>query len=383
MFRWLDKLFTYKNYKEMMTGYIYLSIIFILLLSILVNYIRDFDERIVLNSVTLVSFCLGFYWYSKSKHPSRVPISMTFMVVISDILLASLVLKEDYLNYTTVFPMLITFALWYFFTLKQALWMSFFHLLFWSIIFIYGYNHYVAHSLLHNGTAMLGLIISYLFMAFFGFSYYLSTSNYQTKLEQANMQQGLLLKEIHHRVKNNLNIVSSMLGIQQMSEENQYIVELMKKNRLRIDSIAMIHEILYVHDDFSKINLSRYLEQLLGAIKEMYRDNMKIKIIHSPIELPLDTVLKLGIITNELAINSIKHAFKTLHGEIEIDFYIEDNIFIYIYQDNGVCTKENKEEIWNHANLGLKLIKMMLQQINAEVKLLDTKGLTYQIEVAL
>jgi len=373
----------YKNYKEMMTVYIYLSIIFILLLSILINFLRNFDERFTINITTLMAFVLGLCWYGKSDNPSRAEISMTFMVIISEVLLATLVLKEHYLNYTTVFPMLISFALWYFFTLKHALWMSLFHFLFWIIIYIYGYYHYTEHILLHNATAMMGLVISYVFMGLFGFSYYLSTSKYQTKLEQANLQQGLLLQEIHHRVKNNLNIISSMLGIQQMSEDDIHVIELMKKNRLRIDSIAMIHEILYKHDDFPNINLSDYIEQLLVAIKNMYSADIQIVMHKDEISLPLDIVLKLGIITNELAINSLKHAFQGHSGVIEIYFTIDNDKLVYIYKDNGTCMKKNKEDIWNHANLGLKLIKMMLQQINAEVHLLNTKGLSYKIEVPL
>ena len=373
----------YKNYKEMMTVYIYLSIIFILVLSMLINFLRNFDERFVINISTLIAFVLGLYWYVKSDNPSRAEISMTFMVIISDVLLATLVLKEHYLNYTTVFPMLITFALWYFYTLKRALWMSLFHFSFWIIIYVYGYYHYPEHTLLHNTTAMIGLVISYIFMGLFGFSYYLSTSKYQTKLEQANLQQNLLLKEIHHRVKNNLNIVSSMLGIQQMCENEMYVIELMKKNRLRIESIAMIHEILYKHDDFSNINLSDYIEQLLIAIKDMYSANIEIVISKDEVFLPLDIVLKLGIITNELAINSLKHAFQGNSGMIKIYFTIGNDTLVYVYKDSGICTKKKKEEIWKHANLGLKLIKMMLQEINAEVKLIESKGLSYQIEVPL
>jgi len=379
----LDEILTYKNHKEMMTGYIYISIIFILLLSIFINFVRDYDERFIINSTTLVFFILGFYWYIKSDNLSRVEISMTFMVVISEVLLAILVLKENYINYTTVFPMLITFAIWYFFTLKQAIWMSLFHFSFWIFIYIYGYYHYTHHILLHNATTMMGLSISYVFMGLFGFAYYLSSSKYQLKLEEANLQQTLLLKEIHHRVKNNLNIVSSILGIQQMNEEDTHVIELLKKNRLRIDSIAMIHEVLYTHDDFSQINLGMYLHQLLEAINEMYNYNIEISISPSKTVLPFDVVLKLGIITNELAMNSLKYAFAGYKDEIKIDFYISDSTLIYVYSDSGICTKENKEEIWEHANLGLKLIKMMLQQINAQVKLLNTKGLTYYMEVPL
>ena len=145
----------------------------------------------------------------------------------------------------------------------------------------------------------------------------------------------------------------------------------------------MIHEILYKHNDFSNINLSDYIEQLLIAIKDMYSADIQIEISKNEIFLPLDIVLKLGIITNELAINSLKHAFQGHSGVIKIYFTIVNDKLVYIYKDNGTCTKKNKEEIWQHANLGLKLIKMMLQQINAEVKLLESKGLSYQIEVPL
>jgi two-component sensor histidine kinase len=381
MILFLDKLFIHKNYKEMMTGYIYLGIIFILILSMLINFIRGFDDRIIVNSITLFLFSVTFYFFSKSKHPLRAEIYMVFMTVVSEILLATLMIQENFLNYTTVFPMLTTFAIWYFFSLKQALWITLFHFIFWILIYIYGYSHFNNHPILNNATAMMGLAISYLFMSLFGFSYYLSTSKYQQKLEKSNKQQELLLKEIHHRVKNNLNIVSSILGIQQLSENDTHIIDLLKKNRLRIDSIAMVHEILYKYEDFSEINLYTYLSQLMQAIKEMYLDTVKINITNNNISLPLDTVLKLGIITNELAINSIKYAFTKNNGLIDIDFFIKDDLFTFTYSDNGICNKQHKNDIWNSANLGLKLIKMMAKQINADIVLLDTQGLTYQIKV--
>lgn len=381
MLRLLNKLFFYNTYKEMMTGYIYLGIILILVLSMFINFIRGFGDRLIINSVTLFLFSIAFYFFSKSKHPSRVEVYMIFMTVVSEILLATLVIQENYLNYTTVFPMLITFAIWYFFTLKQALWISFFHFIFWILIYIYGYSHFSNNPILDNVTAMMGLAISYLFMSLFGFSYYVATSKYQQKLEQSNKQQELLLKEIHHRVKNNLNIVSSILGIQQITQKDVQMIELLKKNRLRIESIAMVHEILYKYEDFSEINFHAYLSQLMQAIKEMYIDNMEINIVKNNISLPLDIVLKLGIITNELAINSIKYAFKEDKGLINIDFFITDDILTFTFSDNGVYQGKNKNDIWDSANLGLKLIKMMTKQIDAEITLLDTKGLTYQIKV--
>lgn len=369
-----------KNHKEVMIFYMYILIIGLITLSLFVDIIRADYMRLDINIVALLVFVLGFYLYMKSTHSSRVEISMSLMVLVSEVILLSMVLRENFLNYTTVFPMLITFAIFYFYTLRQALWMSFGHLLFWVLVYIYGYYQYPDHTLLHNTRAMLGLGISYLFMTMFGLIYYLSTYMYQSRLEKANLQQELLLKEIHHRVKNNLNIVSSMLGIQQMTETDTRIIESMKKNRLRINAIAMIHEILYKHDDFSQINFRKYIIQLFEAIKEMYHEDMTLSVSAKEVYLPLDIVLKLGIITNELTVNSLKYAFKGNKGEIMIDFYVTEDIITYTYADSGVCIKE-KNEIWKHANLGLKLIQMMTKQMNAEIKVEEAKGLAYKIRI--
>ncbi len=371
------------SYKDMLVSMIYLATIFLVTVSALVNYMRGLEDRFLLNIIILLAFILGFFFFYFSKSQSRSEASMAFMIIASELLLAILVLSEDFHNYTTVFPMLIAFSIWYFYSLKQALWITFIHFMFWIGIYIYGYYTLSNHSILHNATAMLGLALSYMFMTFFGFSYYLATSRYQNKLEKSNLQQKLLLNEIHHRVKNNLNIISSILGIQQMTEEDTRIIELMKKNRLRIDSIAMIHEILYTHKDFGQVNLGIYLGQLLDAIKEMYSKNIEVNINSEEINLPFDMVLKLGIITNELAINSLKYAFVDAEAKIYIDFKLKEEILVYQYRDNGICSHENKEDIWEHANLGLKLIQMMTKQMNASIKLLEAKGLVYEIRVAI
>lgn len=383
MNKYVSRLLKSQSQKELMVILVYTSIIFLLILSLFVNLSRGYYLRLDVEITMLVLFIFGFYLFVQSKHPSKVEISVTFMTMVSEIILAITVFKENYLNYTTVFPMLITFSIFYFYRLKAALWMTLGHYIFWGAIYLYGYIVYIDNPLLHNATAMLGLIVSYVFMTFMGFAYHISTSSYQHQLEEANIQQGLLLKEIHHRVKNNLNIVSSMLGIQQMNEEDVYIIELLKKNRLRIESIAMIHEILYQHEDFSKINLTDYLKQLFEAINLMYCNDIQVTLPKKNIFLSLDTVLKLGVITNELALNSIKHAFQNGDGMIEINFLIKDQTLIYYYRDSGRYMEKNKEAIWNNANLGLKLIKMMLKQIYASIEILSDKGLSYKIEVPL
>ncbi len=382
--KYLEQLLNIDNPKEMMVIFVYSSIIFLLFISIIVNLYRERYVRIDVEIAMFVIFSISYYLFTKSKNPLRVEISITSIIFISEIILAIIVFKEHFLNYSTVFPMLISFSIFYFYSLKYALIMTILHYIFWISVLIYGYYEYPNHIILHDTTAMLGLLVSYIFMTFMGLSYYISTSSHEEKLRKANMQQSLLLKEIHHRVKNNLNIVSSMLGIQQLQEKDTHIIDLIKSNRLRIDSIATVHELLYRHEDFTQVNIGEYLYTLLDNARKMYNKEIQIHVNTTTLYLNLEKVLKFGIITNELVMNSIKHAFNHQNGEVWIDFSHQESELIFTYKDSGICNEENKNKIWEHANLGLKLIQMMVQQMNGTITVLEnTQGLVYEIRITL
>ncbi len=137
--------------------------------------------------------------------------------------------------------------------------------------------------------------------------------NNEAKIKQSLIEKDVLLKEIHHRIKNNMQVITSLLSLQSSFVEQKNIKELFLSSQYRIHSMGIVHEMLYQSDDLSKINFGDYLTQLTdGLIKAMKGKRHKIKLeIDCPVlSLNLDTAIPLGLITNELITNSLKYGIK-------------------------------------------------------------------------
>lgn len=374
----IDKIFHSfegKNHKEVMLRYIYITIMAILILSISINVFRQYYVTLDITIIMFILFVIGFYFYQKSKSDIRVDVYVTFLVLISELVLAGIILKEEFLHYTTVFPLLITFAIFYFYSLKMALLATALHILYWLGIHTYGYIHYPHHPILHNITAIMGLVISYIFMTMFGFSYYVSTYIYQKQLERANLQKEVLLKEIHHRVKNNLNIIASILGLEKFESTSTEVHKLISQNKLRIESIAMVHEILYQGNEFENISFKSYLTKLSTYILHTESNKGDIELILDivPLNLNMESMMQFGIIINELITNSIKYAFPNKKGKISIILQKHEHNYRLIYQDDGVGLKNNK------VGFGQNLINISVQQLEGTLKMTSKDGLKYEI----
>ena len=374
----IDKIFhafENKNHKEVMLRYIYITIMGILILAISVNVLRKYYVTLDITIIMLILFSIGFYFYQKSQLSSRVDVYVTLLILISEIVLADIILQEKFLHYTTVFPLLITFAIFYFYSLKVALIATGLHLAYWLGIHTYGYMHYPQHPILHNVTSIMGLVISYIFMTMFGFSYYVSTYIYQKQLERANLQKEVLLKEIHHRVKNNLNIIASILGLEKFESTSDEVHKLISQNKLRIESIAMVHEILYQSTEFENISFKSYLTKLSKHIlyTESNKGDIDLKLDIVPLQLGIESMMQFGIIINELITNSIKYAFPRKKGEIYITLQKHEHHYKLIYQDNGIGLQNSK------SGFGQNLINISVQQLEGTLEMTNKDGLKYEI----
>lgn len=191
-----------------------------------------------------------------------------------------------------------------------------------------------------------------------------------TQLEQKNM----LLKEVHHRVKNNLQTVSSLLSIQSRGVDDENTKKLLKNSQRRVLAMAMIHEMLYKKDEHVEhVPLAPYLQELSESLiassnaKNTLDINLELDI--PDINLKVDTIISLGLIVNEIITNSIKYAF-TPEEKAVIYLKLEQNDQ-YSYQlaigDNGVgFSKEKSDKPSN--SMGLKLIDSLARQIKGEIK---------------
>lgn len=195
-------------------------------------------------------------------------------------------------------------------------------------------------------------------------------------------QKELLLKEIHHRVKNNLQVISGLLSLQGSSSGNAEVTIVMNEGRARIKSMALIHQMLYQNDDLQKLNFKEYLKQLLdnilaGAVNS---GDVKLDVKADDIWFDIDTAIPLGLIVNEFATNSIKHAFINGKGSIEIKVSeTEPNRFKLVYSDSGKGLPEGFD-LNNAKTLGLKLVKMLSAQIKGQLSFRNDNGTIIELD---
>lgn len=192
-----------------------------------------------------------------------------------------------------------------------------------------------------------------------------------SNLKRSNEQKELLLKEIHHRVKNNLQIITSLLKLQANSLNDANTVELFELSLHRINSMALVHDLLYRSEDFSQIDYGKYLERLVTPlIDSMKRPDadIKLKVNTNNISLNINTSIPLGLLINEIVTNSLKHGLKAcMSGEIYIRIESEaDSKFKMHIGDDGIGFAHDLN-IEEAETLGLQLITSLAEQLMGKI----------------
>ena len=196
----------------------------------------------------------------------------------------------------------------------------------------------------------------------------------QKELIESNATKNILIKEVHHRVKNNLQVLSSFLNLERRAYENNPN-DILDNMQARLSSLALLHKKTYNTEDFININLEDYMTDQDSTLHALFgaKDINFTSEVNPDIHLSIDVITPLLLIVDELTMNAIKHAFpdpnmpnKTISKKID---YIEDHICELILKDNGVGL-ESPESLINH-NLGWEIINNLTKQINGELEILD------------
>jgi PAS domain S-box-containing protein len=200
-------------------------------------------------------------------------------------------------------------------------------------------------------------------------------------------QKDLVIQEIHHRVKNNLQIVSSLLTLQGRSTNDKTTSQLFKDCQNRILSIALIHEQLYRSRDLTAINMAEYIRNLADQIVVSYQNSSQATELHldlAEVFLNLDTALPCGLLINELLSNSLKYAFPQQEkGRINIQIYLEEkeNKIVLVVGDNGVGLPP-RFDFRQSQSLGLRLVCDLASQLKGTITLLPEQGTTFRLTFA-
>lgn len=229
----------------------------------------------------------------------------------------------------------------------------------------------------------IGLILISL-LSFFLFKYYSKVRSQNTLISKSLKEKDFLLREIHHRVKNNLQVISSLLSLQARQIDDQDIQKAINEGRSRVRSMALIHQNLYQNENLSGVSVEMYLSNLLKELFSTYsidENKIKLDLDIEEINLDVDTMVPFGLILNELVSNCLKHAFPGgREGNIKISLKDIDNVLNLSVVDNGVGIG-NEIDFQESKTFGNRLIKAFTKKLNADLEVLNKEGTTINIKI--
>ena len=206
----------------------------------------------------------------------------------------------------------------------------------------------------------------------------------ENKIKESLMEKEVLLREIHHRVKNNLQIISSLLNLQTRCVDGEETINVLKESQNRVKTMAMVHEKLYQSEDLKDVNFKEYIENLVSDLFYSYgvkKGTIDLQIDADDIKMDIDTAIPCGLIINELVTNSLKYAFPCLNKEDIVKVGLKklqpDKLKLFV-SDNGVGLPENLD-MENVETLGLKMVKILVNQLKGTLEMDRTNGTRFKI----
>jgi PAS domain S-box-containing protein len=204
----------------------------------------------------------------------------------------------------------------------------------------------------------------------------------EQQIKASLKEKEVLLQEIHHRVKNNLQIISSLLSIQSEVVDDEQVLDILRDSQNRVQSMALIHERLYQSQDMIKIEFSEYVQSLAINLFHSYDiefNQISLELETQGVSLSINTAIPCGLIINELVSNAIKYAFPNKEkGSIYISISKEIDKFILVVKDDGIGLPENLD-LENSKTLGLRLVDTLVQQIRGTMITNQERGAFFEI----
>ena len=203
--------------------------------------------------------------------------------------------------------------------------------------------------------------------------------NFRTSLEEKE----LLLRELHHRVKNNMQIISSLLSLQSQHIKDKRDLKIFESSQNRVKTMSLIHEELYSSQDFSHINLSEYIQNLTKELLTSHIEDpgrVKLTVNIENVKMELETAIPLGLLINEIVANSVNHAFPNdRKGEIIVELKRDGDAFILKMSDDGIGVPKNID-FEKAETLGFQLINSLINQLDGQIKMQRIKGTTFIVK---
>jgi len=255
-----------------------------------------------------------------------------------------------------------------------------------EIAFLNAENTYKQSILLKKNLLLYGgavVLLFFVFLSYLIYRLYQKVKNQNEITSNALEIKETLLKEIHHRVKNNLQVISSMLSLQSRYISDSEAVNALKQGQNRVHSMALIHRDLYEKENLGGVNTRSYVSQLTEKLMESYdisRHQVNIKLDVEPLIFGLDTMIPVGLIINELVSNCFKHAFgpDTSNPTIRIILKQKENRIRLEVADNGKGLW-SKDSLETDQSFGFELVKAFAEKLEADLAVVSKNGLSVSL----
>ena len=363
-----------KDYISNKEQYLYGVLIIFISGAVLSAFLRIYTQEYIVTAIDSIALFVGYFIirdYEKEHHFSLAVIRLFWL---SSLVIFTFIIYFEYsLHILLILLVPLTGSI--LLEHKDFMYHGSFFLGGFSLLMLYGFMHKAQYHYLNDINFLVAFFLLFFFVLGLSLVYNQSIKKSYLELQKANEQKAFLLREIHHRVKNNLNIVASILGLERLESNIDEVHKLINQNKLRIESIAMVHEILYKSDDLENINFKTYITKLSEhiLITESNHNTVYLDIDIVFLELNIESMIQFGIIINELMTNSIKYAFPDKRGTISIHLQKHEHQYKLIYQDNGIGMKKGEH------GFGHNLIKMSVKQLKAQLHIGYETGLNYEI----
>ena len=205
-------------------------------------------------------------------------------------------------------------------------------------------------------------------------------SEQKKELILQNKEKEVLLKEVHHRVNNNLQVIVSLINLQSSLSEDDRTDSALSEIRSRVLSMALVHKKMYQTSTFADVGFQEYLVQMIENVSDLYqKDDVDFSInVEKPVAFELEVAIPLGLIFNEIITNFFKYAHSGSESHFSIDLITKDNGMLFRYSDNGPGFDESKQQDDDFC-LGLQLIQSLSEQINGDFKYYSDNGAVYEV----
>lgn len=204
--------------------------------------------------------------------------------------------------------------------------------------------------------------------------------NAEERLKSSLNEKETLLKEVHHRVKNNLQIVSSLLSLQYRNVDDELSRDILKESQSRVRSISLVHEGIYLSRNISRIDFKNYINRLATDLLYSYQrqEDIELNISTDPVEFNIETAVPCGLVITELVSNSIKHAFPEGKGKIDIELKVLEDKYRLIIRDNGQGLPTDFESQIK-TSLGMRLVDSLVDQLDGTLEYRTNGGSEFKI----